>query len=64
MTCWVEVVRLRVVIENMMGRLENFKNIDFRFPWLSDTSEMGFGHDVSFLELLKQAAASFGLMSA
>ena len=26
-----------------------FENIDFRFPWLSDTSEMGFGHDVPFL---------------
>ena len=36
--------QVRVVIENMMGRMENF-----RFPWLSDTSEMGFGHDVPFL---------------
>ena len=35
--------QVRVVIENMMGRMENFENIDFRFPWLS---EMGFGHDV------------------
>ena len=26
-----------------------FENIDFRFPWLSDTSEMVFGHDVPFL---------------
>ena len=40
--------QVRVVIENMMGRIE-FENIDFRFPWLSDTSEMGFGHDVPFL---------------
>ena len=42
----------RVVIENMMGRIwknGEFENIDFRFPWLSDTSEMGFGHDVPFL---------------
>ena len=41
--------QVRVVIENMMGRMENLENIDFRFPWLSDTSEMGFGHDVPFL---------------
>ena len=38
--------QVRVVIENMNGE---FENIDFRFPWLSDTSEMGFGHDVPFL---------------
>ena len=55
---------MRVVIENMMGRMENFENIDFRFPWLSDTSEMGFGHDVPFLNYSGQAAASIGLMSA
>ena len=28
---------------------EEFENIHFRFPWLSDTSEMFFGHDVPFL---------------
>ena len=38
--------QVRVIIENMMGRID----IDFRFPWLSDTSEMGFGHDVPFLK--------------
>ena len=27
------------------GKNGEFENIDFRFPWLSDTSEMGFGHD-------------------
>ena len=31
------------------GKNGEFENIDFRFPWLSDTSEMGFGHDVPFL---------------
>ena len=31
------------------GKNGEFENIDFRFPWLSDTSEMGFGHDVHFL---------------
>ena len=31
------------------GKNGDFENIDFRFPWLSDTSEMGFGHDVPFL---------------
>ena len=31
------------------GKNGEFDNIDFRFPWLSDTSEMGFGHDVPFL---------------
>ena len=31
------------------GKNREFENIDFRFPWLSDTSEMGFGHDVPFL---------------
>ena len=46
------------------GKNGEFENIDFRFPWLSDTSEMGFGHDVPFFELLRQAAASIGLMSA
>ena len=30
------------------GKNGEFENIDFRFPWLSDTSEMGFGHDVPF----------------
>ena len=46
--------QVRVIIKNMMGRMENlngeFENIDFRFPWLSDTSEMGFGHDIPFLK--------------
>ena len=31
------------------GKNGEFENIDFRFPWLSDTSEIGFGHDVPFL---------------
>ena len=31
------------------GKNGEFENIDFRFPWLGDTSEMGFGHDVPFL---------------
>ena len=31
------------------GKNGEFENIDFRFPWLSDTSKMGFGHDVPFL---------------
>ena len=31
------------------GKNGEFENIDFRFPWPSDTSEMGFGHDVPFL---------------
>ena len=31
------------------GKNGEFENIEFRFPWLSDTSEMGFGHDVPFL---------------
>ena len=31
------------------GKNGEFENIDFSFPWLSDTSEMGFGHDVLFL---------------
>ena len=31
------------------GKNGEFENIDFRFPWLSDTSEMGFGHGVPFL---------------
>ena len=31
------------------GKNGEFENIDFRFPWLSDTSEMGFGHEVPFL---------------
>ena len=43
------------------GKNGEFENIDFRFPWLSDTSEMGFGHGCSFLELLRQAAASIEL---
>ena len=39
--------QVRVVIDD--GKNGEFENIDFRFPWLSDTSEMGFGHDVPFL---------------
>ena len=31
------------------GKNGEFENIDFRCPWLSDTSEMGFGHDVPVL---------------
>jgi len=34
----------------MMGRNGDFEKIDFRFFWLSDTSEMGIGHDVPFLK--------------
>ena len=31
------------------GKNGEFENINFRFPWLRHTSEMGFGHDVPFL---------------
>ena len=36
------------------GKNGDFENTDFRFPWLSDTSEMGFGHDVPFLRWTSQ----------
>ena len=32
------------------GKNGEFENIDFRFRWLSDANEMGFGHNVPFLE--------------
>ena len=40
---------MRVVIENMMGRMENLRTLISGFLGYSDTSEMGFGHDVPFL---------------
>ena len=40
--------QVRVVIE-YDGKNGEFENIDFRFPWLSDTSEMVFGHDIPCL---------------
>ena len=56
--------QVRVVIENMMGRIENLKTLISGFLGLVILVRWGFGHDVPFLELLRQAAASIGLMSA
>ena len=41
--------QVRVVIENMMGRMENLRTLISGFLGYSETSEMGFGHDVPFL---------------
>ena len=41
---------MRVVIENMMGRMENFKTLISGFLGLVILVRWGFGHDVSFLE--------------
>ena len=41
--------QVRVVIENMMGRMENLRTLISGFLGLVITSEMGFGHDVPFL---------------
>ena len=50
--------QVRVVIENMMGRMENLRTLKSGFLGLVILVRC------SFLELLRQAAASIGLMSA
>ena len=55
--------QVRVVIENMMGRMENLKTLISGFLGLVILVRWLWSR-CSFLELLRQAAASIGLMSA
>ena len=57
--------QVRVVIENMIGRMENLRTLISGFLGLVILVRWSFGHDVPFLNyVLRQAAASIGLMSA
>ena len=64
MTCWVEVVRWGLSLRIWWEEWRIWEHW-FQVSLASDTSEMGFGTEFHvFLELLRQAAASIGLMSA